>query len=139
MSHNVSFPRAVLALFVIPFTRFRAVPRIWTFHLVAANVTGLLFLPRLEPSVLWISILLGLVFMAKVYQRMGFVRLLGAGHALWIAVLPWLLVRYLHLPPGVSPYFEAWLLWVLATDTVCLIIDATDVTAFIRGDRTAYY
>jgi hypothetical protein len=93
----------------------------------------------LEPAVLWASILIGLVFMAGVYQRIGFVRLLGAGHTLWVLVIPWLAVRWAQLPPDASGWFRAWLAWVIVTDTISVILDARDTVRFLRGDRVAYY
>jgi hypothetical protein len=138
-SSRVSFVRALYDLFRISLLEFRPKARAFAWNLVAANTAGLLFLPRLEPAVLWASILIGLVFMAGVYRRMGFVRLLGAGHALWVLVIPWLAVRWAHLPPDSSAWFRAWLAWVLVTDTISLILDSRDTGRFLRGDRVAYY
>jgi hypothetical protein len=139
LSRRVSFVRALFDLFFISLVKFQPKARFFAWNLVAANTAGLVFLPRLEPVVLWISILIGLVFMAGVYQRMGFVRLLGAGHALWAPVLPWLAVRWAQFPPDGGGWFRAWLAWVIVTDTLSLILDARDATRFLRGDRKAYY
>lgn len=136
---DVPFWRALYALFFISLVRFKPGPRLWATHLVLANTCGLLFFPRAEPVLLWISITLGLIFMAEVYRRQGFVRLLGAGHALWLGVLPWLTWRALHIPAGENTLFKTWLVWVILTDTVCLILDARDVFAYIKGDRAPYY
>jgi hypothetical protein len=136
---RVSFPRALYDLFYISLVRFQPKARVFAWNLVAANVAGLFFLPRLEPAVLWTSVLIGLVFMARVYQKIGFVRLLGAGHALWVGVLPWLALRWAHFPPDESRLFEAWLLWVIVTDTISLILDFRDAIGFLNGDRTAHY
>jgi hypothetical protein len=138
-STRVSFVRALYDLFYISLVRFKPKPRAFAWNLVAANTAGLLFLPRVEPVVLWISIVTGLVFMARWYQKMGFVRLLGAGHALWVFVVPWLAFRWANLPPGASGWFEAWLGWVIVTDTISLVLDARDSMAFLAGDRAKYY
>jgi hypothetical protein len=135
---RVSFVRALFFLFYISLVRFKPKARAFAWNLVAANTAGLLFLPRVEPVVLWISIVTGLVFMARVYQKMGFVRLLGAGHALWLFVLPWLVFRWTNLPPDASGWFQAWLAWVIVTDTISLVLDARDAAAFLAGDRTTY-
>lgn len=76
---RVSFVRALFFLFYVSLVRFKPGARAFAWNLVAANMAGLLFLPRVEPVVLWIAIVTGLVFMVRVYQKMGFVRLLGAG------------------------------------------------------------
>jgi hypothetical protein len=138
-THRVTFVRALFYLFYVSLVRFKPGPRAFAWNLVAANMAGLLFLPRVEPVVLWISIVIGLVFMARVYQKMGFVRLLGAGHALWLFVVPWLAFRWMNLPPDASGWFSAWLGWVIVTDTVSLVLDARDAAAFLAGDRAASY
>jgi hypothetical protein len=137
-SSRVSFVRALYDLFYVSLVKFQPKARVFAWNLVAANTAGLLFFPRVEPVVLWISIVTGLVFMARVYQTMGFVKLLGAGHALWILVVPWLAFRWAHLPEG-SGWFMAWLGWVIVTDTISLVLDARDTRAFLSGDRAAYY
>ena len=136
---RVSFVRALFDLFYISLVRFKPKPRAFAWNLVAANCTGLLFLPRVEPVVLWVAIVTGLVFMARVYQKMGFVRLLGTGHALWLFVVPWLAYRWTNLPPDAGFWFEAWLGWVIVTDTGSLVLDGRDAAAFLAGDRAAYY
>ncbi len=136
---RVSFVRALYDLFYISLVRFQPKARVFAWNLVAANTAGLFFLPRPEPVVLWASILLGLFFMARVYQKMGFVRLLGAGHALWVLVVPWLVMRWAHLPPDAGRLFNAWLAWVIVTDSISLILDARDAVRFLKGDRVAHY
>lgn len=136
---KVSFVRALFMLFYISLVRFKPWPRAFAWNLVAANTAGFLFFPRMEPVVLWISILMGFVFMVRVYQEMGFVRLLGAGHALWLFVLPWLVFRVMNLPPDASGWFRAWLGWVIVTNAISLVLDARDSAAFFAGDRARYY
>ena len=62
---RVSFIRALYDLFYISLVRFQPKARAWAWNLVAANAAGLFFLPRMEPAVLWASILIGLIFMAR--------------------------------------------------------------------------
>jgi hypothetical protein len=138
-SPRVSFIRALFLLFYISLVQFKPGPRAFAWNLVAANIAGLMFLPRIEPVVLWISILTGFVFMVRVYQEMGFVRLLGAGHALWLFVLPWLAFRWMNLSPDASGWFSAWLAWVIVTNSISLVLDIRDSAAFLAGDRARYY
>ncbi len=137
-SSGVSFVRALFLLFYISLVRFKPGPRAFAWNLVAANIAGLMFLPRMEPVVLWISILAGFVFMVRVYQEMGFVRLLGAGHALWLFVLPWLAFQWINLPSDASGWFSAWLGWVIVTNAISLVLDIRDSAAFLAGDRARY-
>ena len=136
---RVSFIRALYDLFYISLVRFQPKARVFAWNLVAANTAGLFFLPRLEPAVLWASILIGFVFMVRVYQKMGFVRLLGTGHFLWVLVVPWLALRWAHLPQDGGGLFKAWLLWVIVTDAISVILDSRDAIGFMKGDRAAYY
>jgi len=136
---RVSFVRALFLLFYISLVRFKPGPRAFAWNLVAANIAGFLFFPKMEPVVLWISILMGFVFMVRVYQELGFVRLLGAGHALWLFVLPWLTFRWMDLPPDASGWFRAWLGWVIVTNAISLVLDIRDSVAFLAGDRATYY
>ena len=134
-----AFLRALYDLFFISLVRFQPKARVFAWNLVAANIAGFFFLPRPEPAVLWASILIGFVFMVRVYRKMGFVRLLGAGHSLWVLVLPWLALRWSQLPPDAGGLFKAWLLWVIVTDATSLILDFRDAVGFVKGDRAAYY
>ena len=138
-SPTVSFPRAIFDLFYIPYSRFRPLPLAWGINLVAANMSGLFFLAYLEARVLFLSIVIGLIFMAMVYRRLGFVRLLGAGHALWVFVVPWFIWRLINMSPGGDSFFQIWLLWVTVTDGISLVIDIRDVWLFVRGERSPYY
>jgi hypothetical protein len=138
-STKVSFFHALFSLFYISLVRFKPGPRAFAWNLVAANTAGFLFFPRMEPVVLWISIIIGFVFMVRVYQELGFVRLLGAGHALWLFVLPWLVFQWMDLPPNASGWFRTWLGWVIVTNTISLVLDARDSAAFFAGDRARYY
>ncbi len=135
----MAFIRALYDLFFISLVRFQPKARVFAWNLVAANTAGLFFLPQPEPAVLWASILIGFVFMVRVYQKMGFVRLLGAGHSLWVLVLPWLALRWAQLPPDAGGLFKAWLAWVIVTDATSLLLDFRDAVGFMKGDRAAYY
>ena len=66
-------------------------------------------------------------------HRCGFTRILGAGHFLWFALLPYLA---LHLPDHPSnTTIGLWLRVVIACNALSLVIDVADVVRYLRGDR----
>ena len=104
----------------------------WLGLLVAANVGGsLMFLHTLEAKVVLASIAVGLAIMTVIFQKKGFVRLLGLGHLPWVAMVPWLAARLGES----SGYFGLWLLAVIVLNTLSLLIDFVDVVRYLRGER----
>ena len=72
-----------------------------------------------------------------IHSKLGFVRLLGIGHIFWIPLVIWLGLRLDSA--GLNDAFGFWLASVLALNSVSLVIDATDVTRFILGERSPIY
>ena len=68
-----------------------------------------------------------------IFAKLGWVRLLGIGHLPWVFLVLWLLSR---LPSSeAAGVFALWLWAVIVLDLLSLIIDATEVVRFLRGDR----
>ena len=63
-------------------------------------------------------------------------RLLGIGHIYWVPLIPWLWTRLGDLVPG-EP-FAVWIMAVIGLDSVSLLIDVSDVTRYVAGDRTPH-
>ena len=63
----------------------------------------------------------------------GFTRLLGMGHILWVPMLFWLWSRLDQIPA--HDVFGVWIRVLMTLDAVSLLIDAVDVTRYIRGER----
>ncbi len=112
--------------------------RIWVAWLVAVNSAGLLFIKHVEAQIVLGAVGLAVLAQALIYQRERFIRLLGSTHFIWVPMLTWIALR-LGTLPETERSFHAWLLTLIATNAVCLVIDACDVTRFIRGDRKPYY
>jgi hypothetical protein len=132
------FFRAMFEFMAIMMTRFRPVPRIWLAALGAVNMTSLYFIGTTEARVVLGAFVISLVIMTYIYQRQGFVRLLGAGHILWIPMVLWLWTRLIQAPP-LDSALEYWLLIVIVMNTISLVIDAVDVIRYTRGERAPYY
>ena len=95
------------------------------------------FLPRIEAAVtLAVFVALAGVQMLM-FRRMGFVRLLGAGHFPWFALLAWIATRLPMAAAGSA--YRAWLMTLLTLNGASLAIDAVDVIRYWRGERTPTY
>jgi hypothetical protein len=131
------FLRSMLELFGIVFLRFRMVPRIWCVWLVGVNLACLMFLPHPEAVVVLATTGVAVVAQTLLYGRMGFTRVMGVTHLLWLPMFAWMAFRLDAI--AADPALQQWLILLLATNCVSLIVDLTDVTRFVRGERTPHY
>lgn len=106
---------------------------LWILALMVANgVLPLLYLGTPEARVVLGAMMVGAVTQMAIFAKKGFVRLLGAGHFLWLIMLPWLWTRLGDAPAGL---FRNWILAVLVVNGISVIIDVTDVVRYLKGDR----
>jgi hypothetical protein len=131
------FVRSVLELLGVVFFRFRPIPRVWGWWLVAVNSASLAFIPAVEAQVVLIVTTAVVVLQALSYQRIGFTRILGITHYVWIPMFAWMGMRLDHIL--LNQPLAVWLAVLLATNTVSLVIDTIDVARFLRGERRPYY
>ena len=106
----------------------------WVGLLVVVNgLAPLVFLDTVEGRMVLAAFVAGFFLQIAIYESLGFVRLLGLGHALWLPMVAWLALR---LPAAelLSP-FGVWLAAVISVDVISLGIDATDVVRYLRGER----
>lgn len=108
--------------------------QIWLLILGLANlVLPLWFLGRPEAqAVLGTFLVVGLL-MGLLTRAFGFSRILGLGHSPWLLLLPWLATRLDEVPADDA--YGLWVRAVLAVNTLSLVIDATDVVRWLRGER----
>jgi len=106
----------------------------WMAGLPLINLSSIFFLPRMEAWVVLGTGLLAATIMTVLHAKLGYVRLLGIGHFVWIPMLIWLVFRLDHIQEGTL--FYGWLLTLIAMDTVSLLIDIVDLVHYLRGDRT---
>ena len=108
--------------------------RLWLMLLVAANLGApLFFLDRVEAQVVLAVLLASMALMTLLTAISGFTRLLGMGHILWVPMLFWLWSRLDQIPA--HDVFGVWIRVLMTLDAVSLLIDAVDVTRYIRGER----
>ena len=124
--------------YVINFIRnmFKMPPAWWPWMagLPLVNLSSVFFLPRLEAIVVLITGLAAGTIMTILHARLGYVRLVGIGHFVWIPMLIWLVFRLNYIREGTL--FYAWLLILTGMDTVSLMFDIVDLIRYLRGDRT---
>jgi hypothetical protein len=105
----------------------------WMAGLPLINLASIFFLPRTEAWVVLGTGLLAATIMTVLHAKLGYVRLVGIGHFVWIPMLIWLVVRLAQIPEGTL--FYNWLLAVIAMDTLSVFLDIVDFIRYLRGDR----
>lgn len=117
--------------------------RTWIQVLVAAHLGSLLFVAgreqgrwkvRTEPiAILSVFLAAGLA-MGRLYEEIGYVRLLGIAHLVfWTPVYAWVLFARRERHPLRTP-FGAYLHFYLVIAGISLAIDAIDVARYMMGD-----
>ena len=107
---------------------------VWLMALVALNMIGpLFFLEHPEGQVVLGVFVISAALLVLLYAATGFTRILGAGHFLWLALLPWLWSRLDSIPP--DDWLSHWIIAVIVMNGLSLVIDAVDVVRYVRGDR----
>lgn len=109
----------------------------WMAGLPLINLSSVFFLPRTEALVVLVAGLLAATIMTVLHAKLGYVRLLGVGHFVWIPMLIWLGFRLNNIPEG--SLFYGWILTLITMDTVSLIIDIVDLLRYLLGDRDSRF
>lgn len=131
------FSISLLKVAGVTFLRFRPVPRVWCVWLVAVNLACVFFIQHAEAKVVLAVSLVAVLLQAAIHQRVGFVRLLGVAHVLWIPMLAWLGARFDALTD--DPGLQAWIIALLMTNVISLIVDGIDVSRYLNGERQPHY
>ncbi|MFO1173222.1 MAG: hypothetical protein U1E49_19925 [Hyphomicrobiaceae bacterium] len=131
------FLKHVLELFGIVYLRFRAVPRLWCVWLVGVNAACLLYITHVEAQAVLLVTAIAVAAQALIYGRIGFTRILGAVHLMWVPMFAWFATRAGSIAS--DPGLAHWIVLLFATNTVSLIVDAVDSIRFLRGERAPHY
>ena len=116
--------------------------RSWIQVLIAVNLSSVLFVVgrengrwkiRREPFAIVIGFVTAAILMGRLYDSIGYVRLLGLAHLLcWGPVWLWILSRRRSYPwPSL---FGGYIHIYLLIAGVSLVIDVIDVVRFLFGD-----
>ena len=124
--------------FFYDFTRtMLSMPKHWVLWLMVLMLVnaggGIVFFSTLEGKATLVVLLLSAALLMFIYRVRGFVRLLGAGHILWFGLVPWLAYRLDGVPE--EGWLGAWMVAVIAFNSVSLVIDVVDVIRYLRGER----
>lgn len=131
------FAFSLLKLAGITFLRFRPIPRLWCVWLAAINLGCILFIQHIEAQVVLLVSVAAVLVQAGLYQKIGFVRLLGIAHILWIPMFAWMATRVDTISS--DPALQMWLAVLALTNAASLIVDGFDVTRYLRGERGEHY
>lgn len=127
----------ILEIFGIVYLRFRIVPRIWCVWLVVANAACLIFITHVEAQVVLAVTGMAVAAQAVIYDKIGFTRILGIVHIMWVPMFAWMATRIETVQA--DPLLAAWLLVLFATNLFSLIVDASDTVRYLRGERMPHY
>lgn len=133
----MDFVTNVLKIFGIVFLRFRPIPRIWNIWLVGVNLLCLYFIGHVEAQVVLATTLVAVVAQAIIYGRVGFTRVLGVAHLLWMPMFAWMATRADAI--AAHSDLQTWIIVLAITNAVSFAIDFTDVARFVKGERAPHY
>jgi len=111
---------------------------VWIMLLLAVNmIVPMIYIQTLEAQLTLVAMMSGVVAQSIIHARLGFVKLLGLGHVLWIPLVIWLGLQISDA--GLGHGFGIWLASLVLLNTISLIIDFVGVVQFILGNRTPAY
>ncbi len=114
----------------------------WVMVMVLVHLAAIFFLVgreqqrwriRIEPIAIIASFLIAAVIMSWMYDRIGYVRLLGLAHLIaWTPVYVWLFLRRKRFP--LASVYGKYIHLYLIVAGIALVIDAVDVIRHLAGD-----
>jgi hypothetical protein len=126
----------VLELFGVVFLRFRPIPRLWCVWFVGVNLACLYFITHVEAQAVLVVTAIAVSAQTLIYERIGFTRILGSTHFLWVPMFAWMATRIDTIMA--DPALAAWLAVLFVTNMVSLVIDTIDAVRFVRGERAPH-
>lgn len=133
----IRFLSNMAELFGVVYLRFRPIPRVWCVWLVTVNAACLVFIAHAEAQVVLAITAIAVVVQTLIYQRTGFVRILGTTHVMWVPMFAWMATRAETIAG--EPDMAKWLVVLFATNSVSIIVDAVDAVRYLRGERAPHY
>ncbi len=108
--------------------------QLWLVLLLTVNlIVPFFYIDRVEAQVVLAVLVASFVLSTILTARVGFTRLLGLGHILWVPLLWFLWTHLEQNPPDDS--FGIWIRTLMTLNAMSLVIDAVDVIRYIVGDR----
>jgi hypothetical protein len=119
----------------IMFLRFPVPLRFWIGSLLILNMGGLALSDGPEVKIIAGAFNVGGLIMARIYQKKGFVKLLGLGHSLWLGMVPWIVLSVLPKYEG-DAVMTNWFTVLVAVNSVSLVLDVMDVYRYYFNGET---
>ena len=116
-------------MFVVELMRQVFWVRVWVVYLFLLNLGCVLFWEQYLARIIFAVLLLSTMFMMALYSWFGYERILGLGHILWFPLL-YALVQAL---PSLNGSFKLYAMVLIATNSVSLVIDISDVWRYFRS------
>ena len=114
-----------------------AMPKFWVAWMGVLTLVnligGLVFIQRHEGWVTVVVFLVSAMFISSLFKKLGYVKLMGIGHILWVPLVIWFWMRLEMAPEG--GWLRIWMTTVIVCNTLSLIIDTVDVVRYFRGER----
>ncbi len=108
--------------------------QLWLVLLLTVNlIVPFFYIDRVEVQVVLAVLVASFVLSTILTARVGFTRLLGLGHILWVPLLWFLWTRLDQNPP--DDLVGIWIRTLMTLNAMSLVIDAIDVIRYIAADR----
>ena len=126
---------AFLQMFGIMYLRCPIWLRLWLVCLMGTNLIGFTVLDTIEGQVVvGLMPLIGFP-MAYLYQKYGFVKLLGLPHFWWFLLVPWIVLYRLPLAEDGS-FHQKWMQILAIPNSISLVLDVKDVYEYCVLGKT---
>ncbi len=101
---------------------------LWVSFLMLVNMASVAFWSEPLAKVIFITFMVSATLMMGLYACLGFTKILGLGHILWIPLLIYVLIRIPHANFGFRSYLVVFSISVAAS----LAFDIADVYQFFK-------
>jgi len=101
-------------------------------------IGGAVFIVFWEGAAVLVIWFAAMAVCGRVHREAPFSKLIGVGHALWLPLMPFLLLRALEGAPAGAGWYETafivWLWYTLVTMTISVVFDAIDFWRYVTSD-----
>ena len=96
---------------------------VWVFVLMVVNIASVGFWSEQAARLIFITFMISAILMMALYSRLGFEKVLGLGHILWIPLLGYVFLQL----PITSGTFRSYLIVLSLCNGISLVFDIVDV------------
>ena len=107
----------------------------WVAVLAFANIASVFFWAEPLAKVIFVTFMASSMAMMTLYSYFGFEKILGIGHALWLFLLPGILLQLNHID---GPFF-GYLVTLSILLSISLSFDVVDVWKYLHRIEPNYF